>query len=116
VAIWLEQSSSDFEQAFAAFLTTKREVSEDVNAVVRDIIEDVRKRGDEALAHYSLKFDGLDFSKISMRVTEAEIDAALAEVDPAVLDALKFAAAADAERRYLRRRYRGRPRFQMDGD
>lgn len=92
MAIWLEQSSSDFEQAFAAFLTTKREVSEDVNAVVRDIIEDVRKRGDEALAHYSLKFDGLDFSKISMRVTEAEIDAALAEVDPAVLDALKFAA------------------------
>ena len=66
MAIWLEQSSSDFEQAFAAFLTTKREVSEDVNVVVRDIIEEVRKRGDEALAHYSLKFDGLDFSKISM--------------------------------------------------
>lgn len=93
MAIWLEQSSQDFEQAFATFLTTKREVSEDVNLVVRDIIHDVRTRGDEALAHYSLKFDGLDFAKTSMRVTAEEIDAAIAQVDPAVLDALKLAAA-----------------------
>lgn len=93
MAIWLEQSSQDFEQAFATFLTTKREVSEDVNLVVRDIIHDVRTRGDEALAHYSLKFDGLDFTKTSMRVTAEEIDVAIAQVDPAVLDALKLAAA-----------------------
>ncbi|SCX04123.1 Histidinol dehydrogenase [Agrobacterium sp. DSM 25558] len=93
VAIWLEQASQDFEQAFAAFLTTKREVSEDVNVVVRDIIDDVRRRGDEALAHYSLKFDGLDFTKTSMRVTAQEIDAAIAQVDSSVLDALNFAAA-----------------------
>ncbi|UHS60353.1 histidinol dehydrogenase [Agrobacterium vaccinii] len=92
MAIWLEQASQDFEQAFAAFLTTKREVSEDVNAVVREIIDDVRSRGDEALAHYSLKFDKLDFSKTSMRVTAKEIDEAIAQVDPAVLDALKLAA------------------------
>ncbi|WP_077101675.1 histidinol dehydrogenase [Agrobacterium sp. DSM 25558] len=93
MAIWLEQASQDFEQAFAAFLTTKREVSEDVNVVVRDIIDDVRRRGDEALAHYSLKFDGLDFTKTSMRVTAQEIDAAIAQVDSSVLDALNFAAA-----------------------
>ena len=93
MAIWLEQASQDFEQAFAAFLTTKREVSEDVNLVVRDIIHDVRTRGDEALTHYSLKFDGLDFTKTSMRVKAEEIDAAIAQVDPAVLDALKLAAA-----------------------
>lgn len=92
MAIWLEQASETFEQTFAAFLTTKREVSEDVNAVVRDIIDDVRKRGDEALAHYSLKFDGVDFSKVSMKVTAEEIDTAMAAVDPAVLDALKLAA------------------------
>ncbi|MGG2475005.1 histidinol dehydrogenase, partial [Rhizobium sp. BR5] len=76
MAIWLERASADFEQKFAAFLTTKREVSEDVNATVRDIINDVRDRGDAALAHYSQKFDGLDFSKVSMRVTADEIDAA----------------------------------------
>ncbi len=92
VAIWLDRSDEDFEARFSAFLTTKREVSEDVNAVVRDIIADVRARGDAALAEYSKQFDGVDFAVTSMKVSEAEIDAALAEVEPAVLDALKLAA------------------------
>nr|WP_237358756.1 histidinol dehydrogenase [Allorhizobium borbori] len=73
-------------------MTTKREVSEDVNAVVRDIIADVRARGDAALADYSRRFDGIDFTVLPMKVTDAEIDAAIAQVDPAVLDALHLAA------------------------
>ncbi len=93
MAIWLEQASADFEQRFAAFLTTKREVSEDVNASARAIIDDVRARGDAALADYSLRFDGVDFSVTPMRVSEAEIDAAFAKVDPVVIDALRLAAA-----------------------
>ena len=92
MALWLDRSSTDFETRFAAFLTTKREVSEDVNATVREIIADVRARGDQALADYSLRFDQVDFSVTPMRVTDADIDAALALVDPAVLDALKLAA------------------------
>ena len=92
MAIWLEQASADFEERFAAFLTTKREVSEDVNAVVRDIIDDVRRRGDAALFEYSQRFDRVDLSATGLRVTEAEIDAAFAEVDQAVVDALKLAA------------------------
>lgn len=92
MAVWLEQTSGDFEARFAAFLTTKREVSEDVNAVVKAIIDDVRTRGDAALADYSQKFDGLDFATTPMRVTSAEIDAAEASVSPEVLDALKLAA------------------------
>lgn len=92
MAVWLEKASDDFEARFAAFLTTKREVSEDVNAVVKTIIDDVRARGDAALAEYSRKFDGLDFATTPMRVTTEEIDAAEAEVSPEVLDALKLAA------------------------
>lgn len=92
MAVWFEQASDDFEARFAAFLTTKREVSEDVNAVVKTIIEDVRTRGDAALAEYSQKFDGLDFAATPMRVTAAEIDAAEASVSSEVLDALKLAA------------------------
>jgi len=92
VAIWLEQTSETFEKTFADFLTTKREVSEDVNATVHAIIDDVRKRGDAALAEYTLRFDGLDFSKVPMRVTKQEIAAAIDLVDPAVVDALKLAA------------------------
>ena len=92
MAIWLEQGAEDFEERFAAFLTTKREVSADVNDVVHAIIEDVKARGDAALAEYSLRFDGVDFSSIGMRVTEDEITAAIAKVEPEVMDALKLAA------------------------
>ncbi len=93
MAIWLEQASEGFEARFAAFLTTKREVSEDVGATVRTIIDDVRARGDAALAEYSQKFDGIDFAVTGMRVTADEIDAAIEKVEPAVLDALRLAAA-----------------------
>ncbi|WP_180355926.1 histidinol dehydrogenase [Aliirhizobium smilacinae] len=92
MASWLEQTSDDFETRFSAFLSTKREVSEDVNAVVKAIIDDVRARGDAALIDYSARFDGVDLAKTGIRISEDEVDAAFAETDPAVIDALKFAA------------------------
>jgi histidinol dehydrogenase len=49
----LNYRQPDFETRFAAFLTTKREVSEDVEADVRAIIKQVRARGDEALHDFS---------------------------------------------------------------
>jgi histidinol dehydrogenase len=92
LAIWLDRAAEGFEQQFAAFLTTKREVSEDVNAVVRGIIDDVRARGDVALTEYSERFDGIDFAATPMRVTAEEIDAAIQLVSSEVLGALKVAA------------------------
>jgi histidinol dehydrogenase len=92
VAIRLDRSASDFETSFAAFLTTKREVSEDVNHVVRQIIADVRQRGDVALAQYTLDWDKLDFAVTPMAVTAEEVDAAIAAVPSEVLGALKVAA------------------------
>lgn len=92
MAIRLDYLTPGFEEQFAAFLTTKREVSEDVNAVVRAIIEDVRTRGDAALAEYTKKFDGLDFAMTGMAVTSEEIDAAINQVPAEVLGALKVAA------------------------
>jgi len=92
VAIWLDQRSEDFEARFSAFLSTKREVSDDVNAVVRDIIDDVRRRGDSALIDYSARFDAVDLAAVGLRITDADIDAAIAVTDPEVLDALKLAA------------------------
>ncbi|WP_275788612.1 histidinol dehydrogenase [Pararhizobium gei] len=92
MAIRLDTLAPGFETAFAAFLTTKREVSDDVNDVVRTIIDDVRLRGDAALADYSRKFDSLDFAVTPMAVTAAEIDAAIETVPSEVLGALKVAA------------------------
>jgi histidinol dehydrogenase len=49
MVLWLNTTDSDFESAFSAFLGTKREISVDVDARVKEIIDDVRARGDEAL-------------------------------------------------------------------
>jgi histidinol dehydrogenase len=63
-----------------------------VNAVVKAIIDDVRARGDAALIDYSARFDRVDLAAVGLRVAEEEIDAAVAATEPAVLDALRFAA------------------------
>lgn len=60
---------------------------------VAAIIEDVKSNGDEALIRYSRKFDAPDITIGSLRVTEAEIDAAEKSVDRDVMKALERAAA-----------------------
>jgi histidinol dehydrogenase len=57
MAITINTSETTFEAEFARLLGAKREVSEDVDMAVRDIIERVRREGDEALIDYSRRFD-----------------------------------------------------------
>ena len=45
----LDRSSADFDARFAQFLAAKREVSADVEASARAIVDDVARRGDAAL-------------------------------------------------------------------
>lgn len=87
----LDFNAPDFEQSFAAFLTTKREVSDDVDAIAAEIIARIRAEGDAALIDYTQRFDHLDLSETSIAVTEAEIDAAVASVDPDTYAALELA-------------------------
>lgn len=91
MAITLRQSDHDFEKRFAAFLTTKREVSPDVEATVRAIIDDVRSRGDAALIDYTKQFDRADLSTLGIAVTRADIDQAYVDADPETVEALRFA-------------------------
>ena len=87
----LDSSSADFAEQFADFLATKREVSADIEAATRAIVDDVAARGDAALIEATRKFDRLDLDAGGLRVTPAEIDAAVKACDAATLDALKFA-------------------------
>ncbi len=91
MAIRLSSTDSDFEARFAALLGAKREVSHDVDAAVRAILEDVRDRGDAALIDYTQRFDRLDLGTRGIKVTAAEIDAAIAEVDAETMAALTLA-------------------------
>ncbi len=85
-------SDPDFEAAFVQLLSEKREVSEEVDAAVRSIISDVRTNGDKALVQLSKKFDDVDLSKSGIAISEAEVDAAVAQCSKETLDALAFAA------------------------
>src|SRR6478672_3542925 len=87
----LDRSSADFDEQFATFLAAKREVSADVEAAARAIVQDVAARGDAALIEATRKYDRLELAAAGLRVTPAEIDAAAKACEPATLDALKFA-------------------------
>ena len=91
MAITLRQSDADFEQRFAAFLTTKREVSEDVDAGVRQIIARVRAEGDAALIDYTRRFDRADLTSLGIAVSKQDIAAAYETADPKAIEALEFA-------------------------
>ena len=58
----LDARAPDFEGAFAALISAKRETEEDVAASVRAIIADVRARGDAALIELSAKFDKVNLT------------------------------------------------------
>jgi histidinol dehydrogenase len=87
----LDRSSADFDERFGKFLAAKREVSADVEAAARAIVEDVAARGDAALIEATRKFDRLALEAKGLRVTAAEIDAAVKASDAVTLDALQFA-------------------------
>src|SRR6201997_1745289 len=89
--IRLDRSHADFDARFAEFLAAKREVSADVEAAARAIVTDVSARGDAALLEATKTFDRLDLPASGLRVTSAEIDAAVTACDGATLDALTFA-------------------------
>jgi histidinol dehydrogenase len=87
----LDRSSADFAERFASFLAMKREVSADIEAATRAIVEDVAARGDAALIEATRKFDRLELEAAALRITPAEIEAAVRACDATTLDALKFA-------------------------
>ena len=90
---FLNTADAGFETAFTALLGAKREDSPDVDAVVAEIIADVRARGDAAVLELTAKFDRLELTAEQLRFSEAEIDAAIADVSAEDRAALDLAAA-----------------------
>jgi histidinol dehydrogenase len=88
----MNTADATFAADFETFLGSKREDSPDVDAIVADIIADVRARGDRALIDYTSKFDRLDLTPETLAFSPAEIDAECAKVNPADRAALELAA------------------------
>jgi len=58
---------------------------------VAAILDDVRKRKDEALFEYTKRFDGADICADNLIVTQEEIDEAYRLVDPSLIDVIRKA-------------------------
>ena len=69
---FLDYSDADFEASFTALLNAKREDSPDVDAVVADIIADVRARGDAAVIDLTERFDRIALTPETLRITPEE--------------------------------------------
>lgn len=85
---------------------------EKAEKTVREIISDVRARGDVAVKDYILRFDGCVIS--DMRVTEKEIDEAFVKVGDYFIDTLK-AAAANISEYHLKQKREGFTIKRPDG-
>ena len=89
---FLDYAQSDFEQAFIALLSAKREDSPDVDDTVADIIAQVRATGDAAVIALTEKFDRITLTPQTLRITTAEVDTAVAQVSAEDRAALEMAA------------------------
>ena len=80
----------DFEQ----FKREKKRIqseSLETEAVVRDILSNIRDRGDEALFDYTSRFDRVELTEDTVLVTEEEIERAYSEVDSKLVESLRRA-------------------------
>ncbi len=87
----LATTQADFAAAFAALLAD-RDTVQDVAEAVAAIIADVRARGDAALIDHTARLDHLDLTPDRLRLSAAEIDAAVAAVPADLHAALDLAA------------------------
>lgn len=88
----LDAAAPGFEEAFSAFLGRNRDTDENVDKIAAEIVADVRARGDAAVVEYTRKFDWPELDAAKLRITDAERDAAAAQVPAAQREALTFAA------------------------
>lgn len=85
----------DKSQQISELTKTNTAGTSDYAAVVQEILDNVKEHGDAALIDYTAKFDGAEIATI--RVSEEEITAGMAKVDPAFLQVLQRAKANISE-------------------
>jgi histidinol dehydrogenase len=81
------------EKALAVIASRAMGFSRKEYDAVRRILEDVRKRGDQAIVDYTRRFDAPNFSVEDFRVGEGELAAAKSAADRGFLSAIRRAAA-----------------------
>jgi len=91
-SILSRQAPAEFYPVSPAIRQRLKEMfgTDDPEQAVRQIVNEVRNRGDAALFDYTLKIDGIEIT--SLEVSKEQIASAYQEVDEELLSALKLAA------------------------
>lgn len=82
----------DFEAIISSLETRGESVPEGVMDAVSEIVSEVRRRGDDAVVDYTLRFDNLDLGKAGMELDLKELQRALVEIPAADREILEAAA------------------------
>ena len=91
--VFLNSQNSDFEKEFKKLLSAKRENSVDVDLSVKEIIDGVIERGDQALIEFTKKFDRINLTSDKIRFTQSELKEHTAKVNDNDCSALELAVA-----------------------
>ncbi|MDP1630468.1 MAG: histidinol dehydrogenase [Caulobacter sp.] len=86
-------SDPDFDSVFRGFLDERRGSPADVDAAAAEVLAAVKADGLKAVLDYTRKFDRVDLTEQSIRVTAEEIEAGAEACAPDVRAAIAFAAA-----------------------
>jgi len=87
----LEATRDGFNQSFEAFLSERREAAVDVRDDVARIVARVKDEGDAVLIELTAKYDRLDLTTDSLRVSAAEISVARESCSAEAIAALETA-------------------------
>ncbi|MCV0384396.1 MAG: histidinol dehydrogenase [Erythrobacter sp.] len=91
---FLDASEDGFERAFERVVRDRRESDTNVTRDVTTMLNEVRQRGDDALVEYTMRFDEHRLTdEADWRIDFAACEAAYAELDPELREALDLAAA-----------------------
>lgn len=87
-----DTSKQERREIEAALTARPAEALAEVEGVVRDILADVRKRGDDAVVEYTRRFDWPEASASTLEVPQSELIRTHGTMDAAALDAPRKAA------------------------
>lgn len=87
----LDTKLHQLNDVISAITARASEIEHQIQSIVRDVIADVRARGDEALLQLGRKFDCPTLSEL--QVSDAEVDEACASIRQELLEAIRTAKA-----------------------
>lgn len=77
------------DSVLSQFLSKRNALDQNVEASVKEILQTVQDKGDEALKHYALKFDQVNLNEF--KASEREIENAVQNMDEDLMEILKKA-------------------------